>query len=207
MRENITLQQNLSINPGGIEVFHSPPLSPVLKEVGNQDIITLSIIEAAGPSKFISPQEFMPPIKAKPRDPKKRRLPEKSMIATDTPEKDAIAAKKIKIIKKEIKKAKQDLFTGDKTQNKTKKKNKRAIKERKKDIIESDDSSDENDYVASGSSSGGEEYISENIDEDVEGRIIVDGNFLPLPRDPKEQEYVIVLFPYKKAPSITLRKF
>lgn len=136
----------------------------------------------------------MPPIKAKPRDPKKRRIPGKSMIATDTPEKDAIAAKK-------------NLFTDVKTQNKTKKKNKRAIKERKKDIIESDDSSDENDYVASGSSSGGEEYVSENIDEDEEGRIILDGNFLPLPRNPKEQEYVIVLFPYKKVPSITLRKF
>lgn len=177
-------------------VIEDPDLSApsrVLKEVGNQNI-TPRLIETAGPSKFISPKEFMPPIKAKPRDPKKRRAPGKSMIATDTPEKDAIAAKKIKVIKKQIKKAKKDLFTDDQTQ----KKNKKAINERKKNI-ESDYSSDEKDFVASGSSSGGEEYyISENEDEDEEGRIILDGNFLPLQRDPKDKEYVIILFPFKK---------
>lgn len=54
------------------------------------------------------------------------------------------------------------------------------------------------DFVASLSSSAGGEYISENEDEDQEGRIVLNDNFLPLKRDPREQEYVIILFPFKK---------
>lgn len=143
---------------------------------------------------FISPKEFMPPIKATPRDPKRHRAPGKSMIATDTPEKNAIEEKKKKKkgSKNPIKKAKQDLFKEHTIKN-------RSMKSKKKYYFtENNDSSDsdEEEFVASGSSSGGEDLMSENEADD--GRIILDGNFLPLARDPKEQEFVIVLFPFKK---------
>lgn len=105
------------------------------------------------------------------------------MIATDTPEKDAIAEKKKKENKKQIDKAKQDLFKGTmwKESNKNKK---------KAHVIEDSDTSDEEEFIASGSSCGGEDFISGN---EVEGgKIVLDDNFLPIPRDPKENEFVLI---------------
>lgn len=129
---------------------------------------------------FLSPIEFMPPIKAKCRQLKRRRVLGRSIIATDTPEKEAIAEKKKKGNQKQINKIKQDLF------------NKKKMRKESTTINET---SDEEEFIASGSSSGGEDFISENEDED--GGIILDGNFLPLPRDPKENDFVVVLFPLK----------
>lgn len=96
--------------PPMMKALDFPTPSRVHREVGNQDI-TPRIMEAAGPSKLISPKKFMPSIKVKPSDPKKCRVSSKNIIATDTPEKNAIASKKIKVIKKRIKKGKQDQFT------------------------------------------------------------------------------------------------
>lgn len=82
-----------------IKALDLPTSSRVHREVGNQDI-TPRIMEAAGPSKLISPKKSMLPIKAKPRELKKRRVPSKNIIATDTPENNVITSKKIKVIKK-----------------------------------------------------------------------------------------------------------
>ncbi|KAJ2937102.1 hypothetical protein O0L34_g19464 [Tuta absoluta] len=140
------------------------------------------------PIKFISPKMFRPAIKAEPRKGSKRKLG-KSIIATDTPEKNAIEEKKNKKKKEDnkrvklgVKKVKQDLF----------KEKEPPKKHLSKDVETSDDSDEE--FQASGSSSGGERYISISEDEEI----MLDDNFPPLSRDPREGEYVIIVFTSKK---------
>ncbi|XP_072929474.1 uncharacterized protein [Epargyreus clarus] len=129
-----------------------------------------------GQGTFISPSVFRPPIKAGPRKIKKRRKLGRSMIATDTPEKNEIENKK-KACTKNVKK--RDIF-----------------KEKKTTSIDCDSTSttDEEIFVASGSSSGGEDFIS----DEEEGEIILTENFLPLPREPKVGDYVIILLETEK---------
>ncbi|CAH2085819.1 unnamed protein product [Euphydryas editha] len=118
-----------------------------------------------GRGAFISSSMFRPPIKAGSRKIKKRRKLGKSMIATDTPEKNQIENKK-KTCTKNVKK--RDIF-----------------KEKKTTTIDCDSTSttDEEILVASGSSSAGEDFISEEEEE-----MILTENFVPLLREPKESE-------------------
>lgn len=131
--------------------------------------------------KFISPQIFRPPLKAGARKNIRKRQLGKSIIATDTPVKEALAQKKAKGAKK----VKQDLFTEAK-------KCKKSVQ-----IIcdsNSPGTTTDEEFVPSGSSSGGEKHIS---DEDEDDKIL-DEEFLPLTRDPCEGDYVIVQFQSKK---------
>lgn len=164
-----------------------------IEESLNVPVSSPGLLQSSGPTpstskKIILPMDFLPPIKAKPRTMKRRRVPGKSMIATDTREKDAIAKKKNKENKKQVDRAKQDLFKGD---NKIRKESNKS-KKKAHDV----DTSDEEEFIPSGSSSGGEEFIDQNDDED--GVIILDRNFLPIPRDPQVNEFVLVEFPLKK---------
>lgn len=136
---------------------------------------------------FISPSVFRPPLKADPRKGNRKRTQGRSMIATDTPEKQAICEKKALRAKKQkrAKKAKQDLF--------------KETKRRKKNVekpMSSDTSEDEPEefFQASGSSSGGDEFVSDQEEEEI----VLDEDFRPLPRDPQVGDYVIVLFVQKK---------
>ncbi|KAJ2937446.1 hypothetical protein O0L34_g19354 [Tuta absoluta] len=132
---------------------------------------------------FISPKVFRPEIKAGPRkENQKARKRGKSMIATDTPEKDAIMAKKKKTTKpktkKFVKQVKKDLF-------------KKGKATKKKPIVSPETSDDDHDsFKCSGSSSGGECFASESEVEDV----VLTENFRPLSREPQLNDYVLVLF-------------
>lgn len=139
-----------------------------------------------GPSpKFISPMDFRAPLKAQPRKGNRKRKAGRSMIPTDTPEKLALSERRAKNIKKE-KSVKKDLF------DKTKKGNKEITKDKKPDT---DTSSDEENFEASGSSSGGEEFISDSEGEDK----VVLTDTSKLTRPPTEGDYVVVLFVTKKS--------
>lgn len=61
---------------------------------------------------------------------------------------------------------------------------------------ESSDTSHEAEFIASGSSSGGDEFLNPSENEDE--KIVIDDKFLPLSRDPKVNEFVLVLFPLTK---------
>lgn len=131
---------------------------------------------------FISPKMFRPPLKAGPRKTKRCRPLGKSMIATDTPEKDLIAARKNKD-KVKVKKVK----TGDLFQEKKKSK-------KKETVIIDDDSGEEGSFCASGSSSGGEQFLSDSEDDEI----ILTEDFSPLPRNPNVGDFVIVLIESEK---------
>lgn len=109
-----TIQNDILTRPHDItppaEPLNLLSLTPVMPSSTNyhQNIPVPTIASTSG--KFVSPMEFMPPIKARPRN-VKNRPPGKSMIATDTPEKNAIALKHKKKNKKLIKTVKQNLFT------------------------------------------------------------------------------------------------
>lgn len=139
------------------------------------------------PISFISPKIFMPAIKASPRTGPSRRRLGRSIIATDTPEKNAIEERKQakkKESKKRVNKVKQHLF----------KESKRRKNPVRKNSVISDDT-DDDEFQASGSSSGGDGFISSEGEENN----VLDDNFLSLSRDPREGEYVIVAFTSKKS--------
>lgn len=134
---------------------------------------------------FISPKEFRLPLKAQARKIiQKFRKRGKSIIATDTPEKDALAEKKKtaskrSIPKKVVKQAKRYLF-------------KKKRKTQKQTV--SPESSDNESFKCSGSSSGGDCFVSdvEEVDE-----VVVEKDFGPLPRPPKLNDYVLIHFKSK----------
>lgn len=138
-------------------------------------------------SNFISPKVFCKPLKAKPR--KTIRKAGRSLIATDTPEKDALAALKNtknkgkKIKNTPAKKVKQDLF------NEAKK-----VRRNERSAVASDSSDDEQAvFEPSGSSSGGEQFWSDAEKEEV----VLDDDFPPLTKEPVPNDYVIILFKSK----------
>lgn len=126
---------------------------------------------------FISPKVFREPLKAGPRKTNLKRKAGKSMVATDTPEKDALAEKKKKkASQKRAQVAKKDLF-------KNKKKRETSVS-----------SDEEGFYNCSGSSSGGEDFVNESEDEEI----ILNKDFPPLARNPRIKDFVIVAFASKK---------
>ncbi|CAH2091634.1 unnamed protein product [Euphydryas editha] len=136
---------------------------------------------------FITPKKIRLPIKAGPRNTKRRRTLGKSMIVTDTPEKNKIEENKKKI--KGLKKVKKsDIF---------KKKTKKEQKMEKVEIRYCDTSSGDETFCASGSSSGGEIFLNDSEDDDT---MILDDEIIskPLPKNPKVGDYVIILIETNK---------
>lgn len=126
---------------------------------------------------FISPKLFRPPLKAIPRKTNFKRKAGKSMVATDTPEKEALVEKKKKkTSQKIVQVVKKDLFK----------------KKRKQETSISSD--EEGFFNCSGSSSGGEEFVNESEDEEI----ILNNDFPPLTRNPRPKDFVIVAFASKK---------
>jgi hypothetical protein len=193
--QDVDLLQKTTVRQDNCSLDSNQQTPPPIIEATDVPVTLLGLGIAGEPTpstskKFLSPMDVLPPIKAKPRNMKRRRVPGKSMIATDTPEKDALAEKKKKLNTKQVAQAKIDLFKGTTAQKKSTK-NKKKV-----DVIEKSDTSDDEEFIASGSTSGGEGFLSGNEDED--GQIILDGNFTLISRDPKVDEFVLVLFPYKK---------
>lgn len=114
-------------------------------------------------AKFVSPKDFRPILKAGTRNIRKGgRKAGKSMIATDTPEKNTLAEKKNKKSKKTtteaVKKVTHNLFKGKENTCKRRKRN--------ETLFESSDE-DQEEFQASGSSSGGQiNEITSDSDED-----------------------------------------
>lgn len=134
-----------------------------------------------------TPKEIRLPLKAGPRNTKRRRTLGKSMIATDTPEKDKIEEKRKKA--KGLKKVKKsDIF-----------KDKKPKKEQKleKIVIQDCDTSSDETFCASGSSSGGEVFLSDSEDDDT---MLLDDDIIskPLPKNPKVGDYVVILIETNK---------
>lgn len=137
---------------------------------------------------FITPKEIRLPLKASPRNTKRRRTLGKSMIATDSPEKDKIEEKKKKTTG--LKKVKNsDIFKD--------KKPKKEEKLEKVVIPNCDTSSSDETFCASGSSSGGEIFLSDSEDDD---KMILDDDIIskPVPKNPKVGDYVVVLIETNK---------
>ncbi|XP_022835755.1 uncharacterized protein LOC111363186 isoform X2 [Spodoptera litura] len=152
----------------------SQPTASTSRVQISSEIKTSSPKMSGGSNNFISPKIFRPPLKAGPRKTIKRKLG-KSMIATDTPEKNALAEKK---------------------QNKEKKKKlAKVVKTKLFESIkrEQSDTSDDEEFICSGSSSGGDFFIESDEEE-----IILNDNFSPLSRKPRPDDYVIVAFNIKK---------
>lgn len=105
------------------------------------------------------------------------------MLATDTPENNALAERKQKKNRqknlKGVKVIKTDLF-----------------KNTKRKRVNSDTSDDEEEeFKCSGSSSGGEFFLSGSEEEEI----ILDDEFPPLARNPRSKDFVIVALASKKS--------
>lgn len=165
----------IRLSPNILETCHLNNNVANIVDNGNQG--------SAGTSKsFLSPRDFMGPLKAGPRKKTYSRKRGKSIIATDTPEKEEISKKKTKIElqkKQKITKVTQRLF-----------KNKNSVQN-------NDTDSSDGEFKASGSSSGGEQILSCLSDSEDEEHILTN-DFLPLLRQPKASDYVIVEFTSKK---------
>lgn len=159
--------------------YHSQPGADSKNNLEDVNVPSTSGVGQASKATdtFISPKVFRPPLKAGPRKANANRKAGKSMVATDTPEKQALAEKKKnKTSQKRAKVVKKDLF-------KNKRKRETSI------------SSDEEDFFkCSGSSSGGEYFINESEDEEI----ILNNDFPPLARNPHPEDFVIVAFASKK---------
>lgn len=111
---------------------------------------------------FKSPKNFLPPLKAEPRNNKRKpRKLGKSMIATDTPKKDEIAEERMKTLKRKskAKQIKRQILTYKESSINKKKKTKK---------IETDSESSENDVVLNSSSSDLEWFEKDTNDYDDE---------------------------------------
>ncbi|KAJ2945327.1 hypothetical protein O0L34_g9416 [Tuta absoluta] len=144
--------------------------------------------------KFIPPKEFMPPLKAGPRSGggKPRKLG-RSLIATDTPEKNEIAEErnKAKQRKSAAKKAKRPVLTDKKRKCKRKKTN--------DNLLQDDETSEEEDITVVCLSDSDLSNIDDEKEEDSDDDLpLVTGNFNKLDRNPKDGEYVMVCFETKK---------
>lgn len=172
---------------GGLKEHKEPESSPYSTVTSNSNPQPGSsgIVKS-----FLSPNDFLPPLKAGPRNNKrKQRKLRKSIIATDTPEKDQITQDKLKTLdrKSKAKKIKRSILTDTKT----------TLWGKKTQEIESDSESEEEMNITLTQESGSSD-LDEEIDDDNNGWPILTENFEPLSRKPSENDYVLVLLQTKK---------
>lgn len=140
-------------------------------------------------NNFISPKEFMPALKIdRPRaGVRKPRKLGKSMIATDTPEKNQIdnEKKKAKERKSGAKNMKRPKIYGKKV---------KVVKQKRKIAKLDSETSEDGETIISLS----DRENSDIEDEEDEDFIMINGNFEKLKRKPQENDYVLVLFKTKK---------
>lgn len=194
--KDLSKLKNVSLS----EVKFTEPLHALQSSVNSK--LTSDKYTAPGrkrpPSKpltenLISPKQFRPDLKVGQRKNRQGgRKTGRSMIATDTPEKNALAEKKHnKALEKkkldDVNKVKQKLFK--------QKENKQRKKKVPPSSSESSDK-DEEEFHPSGSSSGGEVFeMGTDWDEE---EIVLRDDFPPLQRSPRINDFVIILFKSKK---------
>lgn len=172
--------------------------TPVVNEVTENNFemqpqkLHSSTVAGLSTMSFISPKQFMPPLKASPRSSNRKvRKPGKSRIATDTPEKNEIieSKKKRKETKTKVKEVKRTVLSDKKFKINT-------LKKKKMKKVDKDESTSEEEFETVLEDS--ETEISE-IDEskDEEEMFVVRGNFDKLTRNPVEDDYVLVVFDAK----------
>uniref|UniRef100_A0A2H1VRL1 SFRICE_011313 n=1 Tax=Spodoptera frugiperda TaxID=7108 RepID=A0A2H1VRL1_SPOFR len=146
-----------------------------------------------GPSSasFVSPKQFMPPLKAGPRSSnRKLRKPGKSRIATDTPEKNEILASKKMRKETKVKEVKRAVLSDKKVKINAPKKKKIAK------VYRNESTSEEEELEMKSEVS--ETEISEiDESEDEKEMFVIRGNFEKLTRKPAEDDYVLVVFDTK----------
>ncbi|KAH9642826.1 hypothetical protein HF086_012320 [Spodoptera exigua] len=153
-------------------------------------------------TNFVSPKDFRPIIKGPQNTRKSRKKAGKSMIATDTPEKKCYDGKKNKETKKSKKEAEKMLgritYSKATTTFTTFFKRKRfsfplnkLCKRRKRNLtpLESLDN-DQEEFQPSGSSSGGENLIASDSDEDD---LVLRDDFPPLKHSLRENDFIIII--------------
>ncbi|XP_045762732.1 uncharacterized protein LOC123865623 [Maniola jurtina] len=131
---------------------------------------------------FVSPSQFRQPLKAMPRaNIRRRRKPGRSLIATDTPEKENIRLQRSEIKKRKLPK-----------QNNTNKPNKKAVRK----ILQSESEDDAENFSLDDEDS---DWCEEDEVED-EIEILTDQKLQlnVLPRVLKEEDYVLVRFSTKR---------
>ncbi|KAL4711553.1 hypothetical protein ACJJTC_018855 [Scirpophaga incertulas] len=158
----------------------------------------LQAIENKKSKTVISPFEFRSQIKAGPR--KSNRKPRKlgcSMIATDTPEKNEIelvkASAKTKMKEAKPKKGVRKVMQDDSDEEKQKKKRRKFVKK----PIQSESEEELDDNVVYQESDEDQDWIEEE-NENTYKMLTEQDIDKPLPRLPKEGEYVLVQFTTKK---------
>lgn len=201
---NISIIQNISTPEpplGSISRDNSPSLlsfTPFTFEVDSINKENEKPRKNA-PGHFISPKEFRPPIKAGPRSNKRRRKPGRSIIATDTPEKDLIAANRAatKMRKEASKKSgnfKRKVLNEIKIDQTSTSGVKcvKIAKRPKKDETDSDESAEE---IILESDTDVDTDL--NLSDDDDDRVI-DENFSPLCQKLKLDDFVLILLESKK---------
>lgn len=145
---------------------------------------------------IITPNMFRPPLKAGPRSEKRKgRKLGKSMIATDTPEKERINEERTSALnKKSLHKRKVLQECGNQLLPPSKKNKKTPKRRRTKRVVPAEDSSESSEV---------EEIILDSetdLESDKEDNelVVLDENFPDLQRKPKIDEYVLVLLQSKK---------
>ncbi|CAH2108862.1 unnamed protein product [Euphydryas editha] len=142
------------------------------------------------PGAFVSPSQFRQPLKALPRANKRKRKPGRSLIATDTPEKENIRIQRLEVKKKKLPK-----------KNKANEPKKKAVRK----VLQSESEDDTENISIHDEDS---DWCEENEDSDwckedeVGNKIemLTDEKLLlnVLPRLPKEEDYVLVRFSTKR---------
>lgn len=169
-----TLTQQVSSNPKNCDNSFK---SQVLTESTTHNIGTPT--HPINKKTFLSPFEFMSPIKAPPRkNNRKSRKPGRSLIATDTPEKTEIEMAKASSLKRNNPK-------------------RRKVTKR---VLQSD--SDEEELptnVVYQESDDDMDWFDDDMENEVTNSVLTEEIIdEPLPRVPVEGEYVLVLFTTKK---------
>lgn len=151
---------------------------------------------------IISPLMFRPPIKAGPRSQKRKgRKLGKSMIATDTPEKERIAEERSAALSRKghhKRKVLQDCdnnmlpSTSKIRKKQTKRSNKKTVRVRKQDEESESEVSEVEDMILES------ETEVDSDEEDDRYEDIIDSDFPNLQRQPMVDEYVLVLLQSKK---------
>lgn len=146
-------------------------------------------------NNIITPVMFRPPLKAGPRsDKRKGRKLGKSMIATDTPEKERIAEERSAALNRKSLHKRKVLQECENQLLSTIKKIRKTPKQRRTKRVVPDEDSDSSEV---------EEIILDSeteLDSDNEDNemVVIDENFPDLQRKPKINEYVLVLLRSKK---------
>lgn len=194
--EPLPIQQELSLDSRQVHSNseRSPqqePLEPDYSQSPQPTELQCSQLkEASGSGAFVSPSQFRQPLKALPRANKRTRRPGRSLIATDTPEKENIRIQRTEAKKKKLPK-----------KNKTNEPKKKAVRK----VLQSESEDETANISLHDEDSDWQEEDEESDwceDDEVGNKMksLTDEKLLNnvLPVLPKEEDYVLVRFSTKR---------